>query len=120
MERKVTQLEQELHNSVTQISRYFILIYFVTGINIGINLINFRLQEIERSSKELDSRAAIDRETLETLQSNLVAEKLNSQQLYTVLEKLGLSVEMLLSLPADNILERYDLPKTANDVYRKL
>ncbi|CAK9824149.1 CCDC88A [Anthophora retusa] len=82
--RKVTQLEQELHDSVTQISR---------------------LQEIERSSKELDSRAAIDRETLEILQSNLVAEKLNTQQLYTVLEKLGLSDNML-SLPLDNILKK--------------
>ncbi|XP_050587035.1 protein Daple isoform X2 [Bombus affinis] len=85
LERKVMQLEQELHDSVTQISR---------------------LQEIERSSKELDSRAAIDRETLEILQSNLVAEKLNTQQLYTVLEKLGLSDNMLLSLPLDNIVKK--------------
>lgn len=65
-----------------------------------------RLQEIERSSKELDSRAAIDRETLEILQSNLVAEKLNTQQLCTVLEKLGLSDNMLLSLPLDNIIKK--------------
>jgi len=64
------------------------------------------LQEIERSSKELDSRAAIDRETLEILQSNLVAEKLNNQQLYTVLEKLGLSDNTLLSQPLETILER--------------
>jgi len=64
------------------------------------------LQEIERSSKELDSRAAIDRETLEILQSNLVAEKLNNQQLYTVLEKLGLSDNILLSQPLETILER--------------
>lgn len=84
LERKVMQLEQDLHDSVTQISR---------------------LQEIERSSKELDSRAAIDRETLEILQSNLVAEKLNTQQLYTVLEKLGLS-DTMLSLPLDNILKK--------------
>ncbi|XP_029042151.1 girdin [Osmia bicornis bicornis] len=85
LERKVMQLEQDLHDSVTQISR---------------------LQEIERSSKELDSRAAIDRETLEILQSNLVAEKLNTQQLYTVLEKLGFSDNTLLSLPLDNILKK--------------
>jgi len=64
------------------------------------------LQEIERSSKELDSRAAIDRETLEILQSNLVAEKLSNQQLYTVLEKLGLSDNILLSQPLETILER--------------
>ncbi|XP_015438063.1 PREDICTED: girdin isoform X1 [Dufourea novaeangliae] len=85
LERKVTQLEQELFDSVAQISR---------------------LQEIERSSKELDSRAAIDRETLEILQSSLVAEKLNTQQLYTILEKLGLSDNMLFSLPLDNILQK--------------
>ncbi|KAG7203145.1 hypothetical protein KM043_010265 [Ampulex compressa] len=85
LERRITQLEQDLHNSVMQISR---------------------LQEIERSSKELDSRAAMDRETLEILQTKLVAEKLNTQQLYTVLEKLGLSDSMLISLPLDKILER--------------
>ncbi|XP_066586200.1 girdin [Prorops nasuta] len=85
LERKVQQLTQEVNNSVSQITR---------------------LQEIERSSKELDSRAAIDRETLETLQSNLVAEKLNTQQLCSVLEKLGFSDNMLLSLPLENIIER--------------
>ncbi|KAL6440038.1 hypothetical protein ACFW04_002993 [Cataglyphis niger] len=84
-ERKILQLEQELQDYLTQISR---------------------LQEIERSSKELDSRAAIDRETLEILQSNLVAEKLSNQQLYTVLEKLGLSDNTLLSQPLETILER--------------
>ncbi|XP_076749877.1 protein girdin [Xylocopa sonorina] len=98
LERKVTQLEQELHDSVTQISR---------------------LQEIERSSKELDSRAAIDRETLEILQSNLVAEKLNTQQLYTVLEKLGLSDNMLLSLPLDNILKKIAQIPEVVDYIRK-
>ena len=65
-----------------------------------------RLQEIERSSKELDSRAAIDRETLEILQSNLVAEKMNTQQLYTVLERLGFSDNTLLSLPLDDVLKK--------------
>lgn len=94
LERKVVQLEQELQDCVTQISR---------------------LQEIERSSKELDSRAAIDRETLEILQSNLVAEKLNNQQLYTVLEKLGLSDNILLSQPLETILERIaQIPEVIN------
>nr|XP_012146107.1 PREDICTED: daple-like protein isoform X1 [Megachile rotundata] len=96
LERKVKQLEEELHDSVTQISR---------------------LQEIERSSKELDSRAAIDRETLEILQSNLVAEKLSTQQLYTVLEKLGLSDNMLLSLSLDDILKKIaEIPEVVNYV----
>lgn len=65
------------------------------------------MQEIERCSKELDSRAAIDRETLEILQTNLVAEKLSNQQLYTVLDKLGLSDNILLSQPLETILEKY-------------
>ncbi|XP_018393533.1 PREDICTED: girdin [Cyphomyrmex costatus] len=96
LERKVGQLEQELQECVTQISR---------------------LQEIERSSKELDSRAAIDRETLEILQSNLVAEKLSNQQLYTVLEKLGLSDNILLSQPLETILERIaQIPEVINHI----
>lgn len=68
----------------------------------------YRLQEVERSSKELDTRAAIDRETLEILQSNLVTEKWNNQQLCTILEKLGLSDNILLTLPLETILERYE------------
>ncbi|XP_023290740.1 girdin isoform X2 [Orussus abietinus] len=100
LERRIAQLEQEVDNSVTQITR---------------------LQEIERSSKELDSRAAIDRETLETLQSNLVAEKLNTQQLYTVLEKLGLNVDVLLSLPPDDILERIaKIPEIENYIKKSI
>lgn len=96
LERKVLQLEQELQDCLTQISR---------------------LQEIEQSSKELDSRAAIDRETLEILQSNLVAEKLNNQQLYTVLEKLGLSDNILLSQPLETILEKIaQIPEVINHV----
>ncbi|KAL0118170.1 hypothetical protein PUN28_009084 [Cardiocondyla obscurior] len=94
LERKVVQLEQEMQDCVTQI---------------------LRLQEIERSSKELDSRAAIDRETLEILQTNLVAEKLSNQQLYTVLEKLGLSDNILLSQPLETILERIaQIPEVIN------
>ncbi|XP_051166692.1 girdin [Leptopilina boulardi] len=100
LEGKVTQLEQEIDNSTSQI---------------------LRLQEIERSSKELDSRAAIDRETLETLQSNLVAEKLNTQQLYTILEKLGLEGEALLSLPLDCIVERIaEIPEVINRIRKAI
>ncbi|XP_015585133.1 girdin [Cephus cinctus] len=98
LERRVIQLEQEVGNSIAQISR---------------------LQEIERSSKELDSRAAIDRETLETLQSNLVAEKLNTQQLHTALEKFGLNVGTLLSLPPEDIVERISQVPEVVDCVKK-
>ncbi|XP_046424921.1 girdin isoform X1 [Neodiprion fabricii] len=76
-----------------------------------------RLRDIERSSKELDSRAAIDRETLEALQSDLVAEKLNTQHLSTVLEKFGVSINMLLSLPTDTVIETIaQVPEVINSV----
>ncbi|XP_012258487.2 girdin isoform X3 [Athalia rosae] len=82
--KTIAQLKQEVDEYNSQISR---------------------LRDIERSSKELDSRAAIDRETLEALQSDLVAEKMNTQHLSTVLEKFGVNINMLLSLPTDEILE---------------
>lgn len=85
MTKKIEGLEREVDTSISQITR---------------------LQEIERSSKELDSRAAIDKETMETLQSNLIAEKLNTQQLQTALDKLGLTVDSLLTLSSENIVER--------------
>ncbi|KAK0181253.1 hypothetical protein PV327_003551 [Microctonus hyperodae] len=94
--KKIGELEREFENSVLQITR---------------------LQEIERSSKELDSRAAIDKETLETLQSNLIAEKMNTQQLQTALEKLGLNVETLLSLAPENISEKLvNLPEVVQHI----
>ncbi|XP_015121094.1 protein Daple [Diachasma alloeum] len=85
MRKKIDILEREVDKSISQITR---------------------LQEIERSSKELDSRAAIDKETMETLKSNLIAEKLNTQQLQTALEKLGLTVDSLLTLSSENLVER--------------
>ncbi|XP_044017516.1 protein Daple isoform X2 [Aphidius gifuensis] len=84
LEKKLSDLDREIDNSASQI---------------------IRLQEIEKTSKELDSQAAIDKETMKTLQSNLIAEKLNTQQLQTCLEKLGLSVDSLLNLNVDNIVD---------------
>ncbi|KAJ8673993.1 hypothetical protein QAD02_005255 [Eretmocerus hayati] len=84
LEKKVAEFQREIGDSEAQISR---------------------LREIERSSKELDSRAAMDRQALESLQSNLVAEKLNVQQVQATLEVLGLDVDSVLSLPADKILD---------------
>ncbi|XP_023727348.1 girdin isoform X2 [Cryptotermes secundus] len=55
-----------------------------------------RLHEVERESQELASRAAVDRETLATLQSDLVTQKLNTQQLRSNLEKMGLSLDQLM------------------------
>lgn len=84
LEKKLSELSREIENSVSQI---------------------IRLQEIEKTSKELDSQAAIDKETMETLKSNLIAEKLNTQQLQTIFEKLGLTVDSLLNLTDDNIID---------------
>ncbi|XP_034943771.1 girdin [Chelonus insularis] len=96
LEKKISELDRQINYSVSQISR---------------------LQEIERSSKELDSRAAIDKETLETLQSNLIAEKMNTQQLQAALEKLGLTVDCLLTLSPENITEKLvNLPNIAQHI----
>ncbi|KAG8041958.1 hypothetical protein G9C98_007262 [Cotesia typhae] len=93
LEKKIQELDREIDNSNAQI---------------------VRLQEIERSSKELDARAAIDKETLETLESNLIAEKMNTQQIHAALDKLGLTVDVLLSLSAENFAEKLiNLPEVA-------
>lgn len=96
LEKQINELQREVENSILQITR---------------------LQEIERCSKELDSQAAIDKETLETLQSNLIAEKMNTQQLYTALEKLGLTADCLMTLAPDNIAEKLaSLPEVAQHI----
>ena len=59
---------------------------------------------MERESQELASRAAVDRETLAALQSDLVTHKVNSQQLKGSLEKLGLDIDQLMD--PDTALER--------------
>ena len=96
LEKKVAEFQTEIGNSAVQINR---------------------LREIERSSKELDSRAAIDREALENLQSNLVAEKLNVQQVHATLEKLGLDTETILNLPAEKMLDKIsEIPEVIHRV----
>jgi len=66
-----------------------------------------RLHEVERESQELASRAAVDRETLAALQSDLVTQKLYTQQLRSSLEKMGLDLDQLMD--PDVALERYVL-----------
>lgn len=66
-----------------------------------------RLHEVERESQELASRAAVDRETLAALQSDLVTQKLNTHQLRSSLEKMGLDLDQLMD--PDVALERYVL-----------
>jgi hypothetical protein len=62
---------------------------------------------VERESQELASRAAVDRETLAALQNDLVTQKLNTQQLRSSLEKIGLDLDQLLD--PDVALEKYVL-----------
>ena len=63
-----------------------------------------RLRELERESQELASRAAVDGETLAALQSDLVTQKLNTQQLRRSLEKMELDFDQLMDPDVD--LER--------------
>lgn len=64
----------------------------------------YRLQEVEREREELQRQWAMDKATLSALQSDLVAEKLNTQQLKVSLDKLGLPVDHLID--SDNALDR--------------
>ncbi|KAJ4427776.1 hypothetical protein ANN_25429 [Periplaneta americana] len=82
-EKERSRLTKELEDAVAQITR---------------------LHEVERESQELASRSAVDRETLATLQSDLVTQKLNTQQLRSSLEKLGLDLDQLMD--PDTALER--------------
>ncbi|KAL1138827.1 hypothetical protein AAG570_008889 [Ranatra chinensis] len=63
-----------------------------------------RLQEVERELKDLDSKYEVEKATIVTLQRDLVAEKLNSQQMKLGLEKLGLPADYLTD--PDNALDR--------------
>jgi hypothetical protein len=62
------------------------------------------LQDFEREYRELDSKYAVDKSTLVALQKDLVAEKLNTQQLKSCLDKLGLPADQILE--PDNALDR--------------
>lgn len=53
----------------------------------------------------MERQRAVDQATVSALQSDLVAEKLNTQQLKVSLDKLGLPVDHLSDL--DNALDRY-------------
>lgn len=64
----------------------------------------YRYHEKEREYQELESRYDIDKETLSVLQRDLVAEKLNTQQLKCSLDKLGLPVDHLSD--PDNALDK--------------
>lgn len=63
-----------------------------------------RLQEVERELQELERKRAVDKATINTLQTDLIAEKLNTQQLKAGLDKLGLPVDHLSD--PDNALDR--------------
>ncbi|XP_014205802.1 protein Daple [Copidosoma floridanum] len=93
LEKRLAEIQQEVGDSAAQI---------------------LRLREVERSSRELDERAAIDREALESLQSNLEAEKLSIRRVSTTLERLGLELADVLDLSEDTLLDRLaELPGLA-------
>ncbi|XP_039289129.1 LOW QUALITY PROTEIN: girdin [Nilaparvata lugens] len=68
------------------------------------NLQISRLQQLEHESRELESRSAVDKAAITALQSELVAEKLNTQRLKGSLEKLGLALDHFSD--PDNALDR--------------
>lgn len=90
LEKRMTEFQQEVGDSAAKIQK---------------------LREVERSSRELDERAAIDREALESLQSKLETEKQSVRRVSATLERLGLELAVVHELSEDALLEKLsDLP----------
>lgn len=81
-----------------------------------------RLQEVEREGQEIASKAALDREALSALQTDLVAEKMCVRQIKGSLERLGLTLEQLQD--PDNVLENIlgspEVQRATSEMYGKI
>ncbi|KAG7298695.1 hypothetical protein JYU34_017102 [Plutella xylostella] len=67
-----------------------------------------KLQDFEQKAKELKSQKKMDSETIQTLQKDLIAEKVNFDKVRNCIEKLGINVTELATrdLGVEELLER--------------
>ena len=63
-----------------------------------------RLSEVEKDWKDLESKYLVNKATLNTLQNDLVQEKLVGQQLKASMSRLGLAVDQLAD--PDSVLDK--------------
>lgn len=61
---------------------------------------------MEKDWKDLESKYVVNKATLNTLQNDLVQEKLVAQQLKASMSKLGLAVDQLPD--PDSVLDKYE------------
>lgn len=85
-----------------------------------------KMHELEKNSQELSSKTMMDKETIHTLQKNLVEEKLHSEKVKVCLEKLGINTteiirkEIVLEDIVEKIMRNTDIQTIINDVYVKM
>ncbi|XP_013192800.2 protein Daple [Amyelois transitella] len=76
-------------------------------IEIGQNTIH-KLQDLEQKAQELKSQKKVDSETIQTLQKDLISEKVNFDRLRNCMEKIGISVSEIISkeVSVEDLLEK--------------
>ncbi|XP_072932665.1 uncharacterized protein Girdin [Epargyreus clarus] len=72
------------------------------------NIMAGKLQDLEQKTQELKSHKKVDTETIQTLQKDLISEKVNFDKLRHCMEKLGINTADILSkeLNVEELLER--------------
>ncbi|CAF4801528.1 unnamed protein product [Pieris macdunnoughi] len=70
--------------------------------------ISCRLQDLEQKTQELKSQKKVDTETIQTLQKDLISEKVNFDKIRNYLEKLGVNASDIISqdLCLEDLLEK--------------
>uniref|UniRef100_A0A6P7G317 Girdin n=1 Tax=Diabrotica virgifera virgifera TaxID=50390 RepID=A0A6P7G317_DIAVI len=86
----------------------------MTKENKDLNVQVEKLQELEKKAQELMSQSSINKETIATLQKDLVNEKVTSEKLKNNLDKLGLNAEVLdhdVAVVIEKMLDNNELLK---------
>lgn len=67
-----------------------------------------KLQDFEQKSQELKSQKKVDSETIQTLQKDLISEKVNFDKLRNCMDKLGINASEVISkdISVDDLLEK--------------
>ncbi|CAG9818185.1 unnamed protein product [Phaedon cochleariae] len=81
-----------------------------------------RLQDIEKKSQELISRASINSETISTLQKDLITEKVTGEKFKSNLDKLGLNVEILendVTFVIEKMLDNSEILKIVTPIVKE-
>uniref|UniRef100_A0AAR5PBE8 HOOK N-terminal domain-containing protein n=1 Tax=Dendroctonus ponderosae TaxID=77166 RepID=A0AAR5PBE8_DENPD len=81
-----------------------------------------KLQEFERKSTELISKASVYAETIADLQKDLISEKVGNEKFKTSLDKLGLNLDILdndVNIIVEKILQNGDMFKCLQAVFKE-